>query len=380
MTLTQRATFVPFAMERWQSTWENRVRFNLSESGVHPLSIGELVDLAGIDLEALAATRLAYTQSNGTDELRAAIASLYPDAGPENVLVTVGSAEANFISSWTLVEPGDRVTVVAPTYMQTWGLAHNLGAAITPLWLDPNRDWEPDLDEIPAAIPEGTRLVVVTNPNNPTGQVLSEASREAIVARSEEVGAWLVSDEVYQGAERNGRTTRSFWGSRERVIVTNGLSKAYGLPGLRIGWIIAPSQLAEEIWSRHDYTVIAPSAASDMLARAALGVRQDLLTRTRSILNENWLLLKSGLEQWGPRLEWQEPDAGAICYVRYHDPIDSLQLAEQLRTDRSVLLVPGAHFGMPAYMRIGFGNERAELGEALAELNAGLVEAFGSTD
>jgi len=375
-----RAPFVPFAMERWQSTWENRVRFNLSESGVHPLTVGELVALAGIDLETLAETRLGYTQSNGTDALRAAIAALYRDADRNNVLVTVGSAEANFVVSWGLVEPGDRVAVLAPTYMQTWGLAHNLGATVAPFQLDPARGWEPDFDEMTAAIAPGTRLVVVTNPNNPTGHVLSEAACRSIASRAEAVGAWLLADEVYQGAERNGRTTPSFWGSYDRVVITNGLSKAYGLPGLRIGWIVAPSKLASELWTRHDYTVIAPSAASDLLAREALHVRSKLLARTRAILNENWLLLRSHLERWGPRLEWHEPDAGAICYMRYHDPIDSLVLAERLRVERNLLIVPGAHFDMPGYLRVGFGNERQELSEALAELDAGLEDSFAPAD
>lgn len=380
MANSVRAPFVPFAMERWQSTWENRVRYNLSESGVHPLSVGELVALAGIDLQTLTETRLAYTQSNGTDALRRAIAALYRDADPSNVLVTVGSAEANFVVSWRLVQHGDRVAVLAPTYMQTWGLAQNLGATVAPFRLDPARGWEPDPEEMAAAIAPGTRLVVVTNPNNPTGHVLSDATRRAIVSRAESVGAWLLADEVYQGAERNGRTTSSFWGSYDRVIVTNGLSKAYGLPGLRIGWIVAPAGLASELWSRHDYTVIAPSAASDLLARAALQVRSKVLARTRAILNENWLLLRPHLDRWGPRLEWQEPDAGAICYVRYHDPIDSLVLAERLRVERSLLIVPGAHFDMPGYLRVGFGNERDELAEALVELDAGLEDSFAPTD
>lgn len=380
MTSPTRAQFVPFAMERWQSTWENRVRYNLSESGVHPLSIGELIALAGIEVDALTATRLGYTQSNGTDALRAVIASLYRDARLENVLVTVGSAEANFVTCWRLVEPGDRVAVLVPTYMQTWGLAHNLGATVVPFRLDPAREWAPNPDEIARAIAPGTRLVVVTNPNNPTGRVLSDEVRAAIVSRAQAVGAWLLADEVYQGAERNGQTTPSFWGSYDRVVVTNGLSKAYGLPGLRIGWIVAPSELAAELWSRHDYTVIAPSAASDLLARSALKARPKLLDRTRAILNANWLLLRSHLERWEPRLAWREPDAGAICYVRYHDPIDSLELAERLRAERSLLIVPGAHFDMPGYIRVGFGNEPSELSEGLTELDRGLEEAFSPRD
>lgn len=369
-------TFAPFAMERWQSTWEHRVRYNLSESGVHPLSVGELLTLADLDPHEIVATRLGYSQSNGSDELRTAVAELYDDAAPGNVVVTVGSAEANFLVCWTLLSRGDRVVVVSPTYMQTWGLAHNFGANVVCLPLHEERGWEPDPDEIRATITPGTKLVVVTNPNNPTGHILSDAARETLLQRVGEVGAWLLADEVYQGAERNGVTTPSCWSGYARAIVTNGLSKAYGLPGLRIGWVVAPDELAERLWSRHDYTVIAPSAVSDRLARAALGVRSRILERTRAILNENYPLLARFLSTFGPRFAWREPQAGAICYVRYAADRGALDLVERLRAERSVLLVPGDHFHMPHYLRFGYGNERAELSTALEELGAGLRAEF----
>src|SRR5437667_157217 len=230
----------PLELERWQSTWENRVRYTLSESCVHPLSIQELLGLAGASAAPLLDVRLGYSQSNGTDLLRGRIAALYEGVAPEQILVTTGSAEANFVVCWRLVEPGDRVTVMLPNYLQTWGLAQNFGAQVRGFALRAEAQWEPALEEVRSAIAPGTKLVVVTNPHNPTGHVLSQEMRQAIVSRAAEVGAWLLADEVYQGAERDGATTPSFWGSYERVIVVNGLSKAYGLPGLRIGWVVAP--------------------------------------------------------------------------------------------------------------------------------------------
>ena len=263
-------TFVPFELERWQSAWENRVRINLSESGVHPLTIAELLALSGGDRDALARIPLGYSQSDGTDELREAIAALYAGASRDQVLVTTGSAEANFVACWTLLEPGDRAAVLVPTYMQTWGLAQNLGARLATFSLRPELGWEPDPEEVRRAITPDTKLVVVTNPNNPTGHVLSDAARELILERVRQSGAWLLCDEVYQGAERSGHTTPSFWGSYERVLVSNGLSKAYGLPGLRIGWLLGPGKMTEPFWRRHDYTVIGPSPLSDHLAARAL--------------------------------------------------------------------------------------------------------------
>src|SRR5437763_3098624 len=174
-------TFIPFELERWQSTWENRVRHNISESGVHPLSIGELLDLAGAKVDEFTDLRMIYSQANGTDELRRAIASLYAGARDDQVLVTVGSAEANFLVCWSLIRPGDKVVILAPTYWQTWGLSRNFGANVQPVWCEMDRGWEPPLGEIARAIPPGTPLGVVTNPASPTGRVLSDAARKESV-------------------------------------------------------------------------------------------------------------------------------------------------------------------------------------------------------
>jgi aspartate/methionine/tyrosine aminotransferase len=367
-------SFEPFAMERWQSTWENRVQYNLSESGVHPLTVAELLTLAGRSPDDLANPRLGYPQSNGSEPLRAAIAALYPGATPEHVLVTNGSAEANFCVCWHLIQPGERVAIVLPTYMQTWGLARTFGAQITPIWLREELGWQPDPAEIDLAIAPGTRLVVVTNPNNPTGAILSEQAAGRIVQCAAKVGAWLLSDEVYQGAERERAATPTAWGRAERVVVTNGLSKAYGLPGLRIGWCIAPPPLIAELWARKDYTTIGPGVISDWLATQALatGVRDRILERTRTILRANWPALERWLRACNDEFHWRAPDAGAICYARYRSNINSSALAERLRRSKSVLVVPGDQFGMDHFVRFGFGPTAADLESALARVGEAL--------
>jgi len=370
--------FVPFELERWQSTWENRVRYNLSESGVHPPSIQELLALADAAAGPLLDVRLGYSQSNGTDRLRERIARLYPGASPEQILVTTGSSEANFLICWRLLEPGDRVAVMLPNYLQTWGLAQNFGAQVRGFALQGEAGWEPAAADVEAAITPGTRLVVVTNPHNPTGHILSPAMRQLIVARAAAAGAWLLADEVYQGAERDGPTTPSFWGSYERTIVVNGLSKAYGLPGLRIGWIVGPPGVAAEAWARHDYTTIGPAGASDHLASVALEprVRDRLLERTRRILKANYPVLEAWLRGFGDTFTWHPPEAGAICLVRYRHGVDALTLVEQLRAQHGVLLVPGEHFGLARHLRFGFGEAAAHFREALAATERGLKQVF----
>ncbi len=371
--------FVTFDLERWQSTWENRVRFNLSESGVHPLSVGELLQLAGSPADALLDVRLGYSQSNGTDQLRERIAALYPGAEPEQVLVTTGSAEANYLAALRLIEPGDTVAMLLPNYLQLWGHTQNIGAVVRGFRLHEERQWAPEPAEIRAAIAPGTKLVVVTNPHNPTGHIMSADARRTIVDRAAEVGAWLLADEVYIGAEREAPITASFWGSYDRLICVAGLSKAYGLPGLRIGWLVAPKDLVADIWARHDYTTIGPAGASDRLAGIALdpAVRPRLLARTRGILQQNYPVLETWLRSFGDTFAWVPPQAGAICFARYRPKVNGEDLVERVRAAQSVLLVPGDHFGMPGYLRFGFGNEAAELREALAATAAGLRRAFG---
>ena len=371
--------FFPFELERWQSTWENRVRFNLSESGVHPLSVGELLDLAAETADRLKAVRLGYSQSNGTDLLRERIAALYPGASPDHVLVTTGSSEANFVTCWRLIEPGDKVTVQAPNYLQTNGLARNFGANVTEYHLREELGWEPDPDEIARAIVPGTKLVVVTNPHNPSGHVLSNEARLAIITAADMTGAWILADEVYQGAERDGKTTRSLWGSYDKLVIVNGLSKAYGLPGLRIGWIISTPQLSAEAWERHDYTTIGPSGATDHLATVALdpAVRPKIIARTRQILNTNYPIIEAWLKSFGGAFSWKPPEAGAICFARYHSALSGPELVERIRASQDALLVPGEHFGVPGYIRFGYGNHREELEAALARVAQGLRPLLG---
>jgi len=345
-----------FEMERWQSQWENVVEYNLAESGVDPLTVEEL--LGGPEaVQELGRRPMLYNQGNGTPELRDLIAATYRGAKRENVLVTHGTCEANYLAIWRLVEPGDDVVAMLPNYMQIPGLARGFGARVTPFHLREDRGWTPDLDELNRAVTPRTKLIAVCNPNNPTGSVLSEAAMDAIVAVARRAGAWLLADEVYQGAERSGVTTPSFWGRYEKVIVNNGLSKAYGLPGLRIGWTVAPADLIFELWSYKDYTTIASSVLSDLLARRALepARRERIFARTRSILERNYPLLEAWIEGHGADFSLVPPAAGAIAYLRYRHRINSSQLMERCIREQSLLIVPGDHFGMDGFIRLNYG-------------------------
>jgi len=368
--------FQPFVMERWQSTWENRVEHNLSESGVHPLTVAELLGMAG---ESIDDTLLGYGQSNGSDPLRETIAGMYTGATADNVCVGNGSAEINFVTLWTLLEPGTSAAIVSPTYMQSAGLARNMGVEVREIRLREESGWQPDPTGIADAVRDDTRVVVVTNPGNPTATLLSDEARGAIIDAAGRVGAWILADEVYAGAELDGPPTPSFHGSYDRVVATGSLSKAYGLPGLRIGWAVAPPAMAGRIWARKDYTTIGPGDLTDRLATIALSptVRPKILDRTRARIRAGWEITREWFDEQGC-FAYTPPGAGAICWARYDLPLSSSELAERLRVEKDVLIVPGDHFELGPFVRIGFGLPEHELRDALGRVGELIGELSGA--
>jgi aspartate/methionine/tyrosine aminotransferase len=353
-------------MERMQSTWENLVEYDLSESGVRPLTLRELMEM-GFDLDAFLDVPLGYSQSNGTIELRETLAQFYPGATIDHIEVTNGTSEANYLVALSQIRPGDGFALEVPNYMQLWGIPQSLNAQVSTFSLRLDRAWEPDWEEFERAVVPGTRMVYVSNPNNPTGAVLSENSMQRIVARCESVGAWLLADEVYRGAEVSGPLGISFWGMSDRVIVTSGLSKAWGIPGVRIGWIVGPKDLIAECWAQHDSLTICPGKLSDRLARVAVAPtnREKCFARTRAVVTHNLDLARRWVHSFNGFLEWREPQAGAIALIKYPARIPSIELCERIRARQNTLIVPGKHLGIEGFVRIWLGANEQYLCEGL---------------
>lgn len=365
-----------FELERVQSLWENRVEYNLTESGVHPYTLNELLGETGA--AALADVRLGYGQTNGSVPLREAIAALYPGAGSDNVVVTNGSAEANFVAAWSSLDRDDEMLYMVPNYLQIRGISRAMGVTVRPLELRAELGWQPDLDELETLVTPRTKVIAVCNPNNPTGMTLSDEAMEAIVAAAHRCGAWLLVDEVYRGAELDGKDTASAWGAYDRVVITGGLSKAYALPGLRIGWLVGPEAFIEGAWARTDYTSIAPGILSDEVAQRALSpeLRARILERNRGLLRENLTDLREWLSAQPVEMNLTAPKAGGMAFVHYDLPMGSTELTTRLREEKSVLIVAGDCFGMDGYLRIGFGAEPSYLHAGLdrfGEFLKGLV-------
>jgi aspartate/methionine/tyrosine aminotransferase len=349
-----------FRMERTQCLYEHEVEFNLSESGVLPLRVEEILGGTRAAAEFLSLS-LKYPESDGSHELRENIAAWY-GATSEHVLVTNGGSEANFTALWGLLEKGDHAAVMLPNYLQAWGLSRAYADKTTAFHLTEQREngklrWALDVDSLRRAVNKKTKLIVVTNPNNPTGAVLDEEEMAEILGVARKANAWLIVDEIYRGAEVGGLLSPTFWGRYDKVIITSGLSKAFGLPGLRIGWIVAPPKTIAKLCTYRDYTTLTPTMLSDRLARMVMEptCREKTLERTRAIIRRNLPKLEAWIHSHNDVLTYIPPVAGAITYFKYKLPITSTKLFDKLREERSVLITPGDHFGGGRYIRCGFG-------------------------
>jgi aspartate/methionine/tyrosine aminotransferase len=367
----------PFEMERMQSRYWHEVEFDLSESGVLPLAIDELLG-DRLDPQVFLSTRLGYPLSEGSEVTREAISRWYEGADVRNVTVMNGGSEANHLALWTLLEPGDRLAFMIPNYLQGWGLGRHYGEGTDVFGLKRTGDrWALDVDELNAAITDATKVVMVCNPNNPTGHVLTSEEMDAVIAAADRVGAWLVCDEIYRGAEVDGEhSSPTFWGRYDKVVVTSGLSKAFAMPGLRIGWVVAPEALIHDIWVRHDYTTLTPGMVSDVLAGVAMQPQNRwwILARTRSIIRKNLPQLEDWLGTHADIFRYVRPIAGAITYVEYDLPVTSSELTERIRAEQSVLLVPGDMFGLGAGIRFGYGFDIEHTLKGLARVDEVLAD------
>ena len=358
-----------FTLERIQSLYENTVELNLSDSGVHPMSLRDL--LTDDDLNEVQSLELGYGWTNGEVSLRETIADLYVGRGADDIIVTNGSAEANFLMVMSLLDKGDEIVVLTPNYLQIFGWARALGVEVKVVEHDGDNDWQPDLTALEAAVTPATKLITICHPNNPTGAVLNAEGMRKVVDIAAKHGAYLHADEVYKGSELDGLECESFADLYDNAIVTNGLSKAMALPGLRIGWLAGKADDIYRAWQRKDYTSITTSAISEYVAERVLkpALRRKVLDRSKSILNENLALLSGWIDANADRVSLIPPKAGGMAFVRYHFEANSTELVHRLREEKGVLLLPGDVYGMDGYFRVGIGSPKSHLEPGLERIS-----------
>lgn len=360
----------PFEVEEWMNKYEDDAKYNIAETCVESLKVGELLDIAGVDRDEffgkLAETKLTYGAIPGSMELRDEIAKLYhKKKTTDNVIITNGGIGANFLSLFTLVRPGDEVVALYPTYQQLYSLPESLGAKVRRLRLEPEEGFMPDMHKLSSLVKSNTRAIVINTPNNPTGACFSEKIMSEIAEIADKVGAWVVSDEVYRGLEHEGSySIPSIADIYEKGVSTSSMSKVYSLAGLRIGWVAANEKFIRDCFKHRDYNIISCGMIDDALALIALKTKEQILSRNMNIVMEN----KKILIDWVNKtkgLSFVVPNAGTTALVKYDYDMGSEELCRRMFEYNGAFVVPGSCFEFENHFRVGYAPKKEVLTEGL---------------
>jgi aspartate/methionine/tyrosine aminotransferase len=356
-----------FALERYFARWEFAVRYVLCASDAETLSMTELLALADDDGQRRwSELRLGYTESLGLPALRAEIATLYPGLEPDDVVTFAGAEEAVFLAMHALLDPTSHAVVVRPAYQSLYDVGRSIGASVTLVPLDP-RDWSLDVEAVAASMQPNTKVIVVNSPHNPTGAQLTPVQFERLVAIAELHGAHLFSDEVYRFMEHSAPRLPTAAERSTRGVSLGVMSKAFGLAGLRIGWIATrDAELRARVARLKDYTTICSSAPSEVLALIALRARDHVLARTNAIVRDNLEELDAFFARRGDLFSWVRPKAGPVGFPSLLSG-DVDDFAARLVEREGVLILPASRFDYPGnHFRLGFG--RRDMPEALKRM------------
>jgi aspartate/methionine/tyrosine aminotransferase len=362
----------PFRIERFYAQYEHSTRFMLSSSDCESRTIAELLELEPDAHERLLACWCGYTESPGAPALRQAIASLYERTAAEEVVVTSCAEEGIFLLYHALLRPGDHAIVETPCYESALQLARSTGADVSE-WRRRYEDgWAHDLDALAGLIRPATRLIYLNQPHNPTGTLMARPVFEQVIELARAHGLVVFSDEVYRELEHDpADRLPAACDEYERAVSLGSISKSYGLPGLRIGWIATrDGALRDAVSALKDYTTICSSAPSELLTALALRNRRVLLDRNLAIVRRNLPLLDGFFKRHAGTFEWVRPTASPIGFPRVRGISDVARYCARL-AGIGVLLLPGSVYDQPEHVRIGFG--RANMPDALSLLEASLA-------
>lgn len=367
---------------------ENNCKYNIAETCCASISIDQLRELSEDKTREVFNTSkpLTYGAIRGSDELRNNLARLYSakvttPLSPDNILTTPGAIQANYLTTYALVGEGDHVICHYPTYQSLYEVPKQMGAVVD-LWKGkPENDWVPSIDDLKALIKPNTKLIIINNPNNPTGAILKKSFLEEIIAVAAEKNILILSDEVYRPIFHSiSPLDKDFPPSLlsmgyKNVIVTGSMSKAYSLAGIRIGWIASRNQeLIEKIASARHYTTISVSYMDEQVAAYALSSAtvHGLLARNIQLAKTNMALLEKFVVKNEDECEWVKPVAGTTAFIKFHregKPVDSRDLCKKLLEKTGVMFTPGDCFGeeWKGYVRIGFVNSTEIIEQGLNE-------------
>lgn len=367
--------------EEWQNVLEKHVDYNICESMVAAFTPHELYainpDEAKDLREHLEGDLLNYGWIEGSAKFKEGIARQYQADVPEDhILQTNGGTGANFNTLYSLIEPGDHVIIESPAYEPLEVLARNLGAEVE-LWpLREENDWQPNIAELEKIVRPDTKAIIVVNASNPLGVVLERPLLEQVVEVARSVGAYVMCDEAFRPFDTSLDYCSLIDLGYEKSIVTCTLSKAYSLPGIRIGWVVADDEIADRIRHLRDYTCVSCGVQNDLLATFALDNRDAIFDRNSKIVFGNLAIVDEWLKTQ-PHVRWAVRPRGVTTgYLRIDMPENDRDFCLRLAEERKTLVIPGSCFDLPTGARLGYcAHEHVlraglkRLGEALAELD-----------
>ena len=361
----------PFLLERWMTRHETNVQFDIAESGILPLTTNDLLDFEApgeraATLERLLATPLGYSEACGTKELRDMLAATYTRGDASHILVTTGAIEANYLLYNVLLEAGDHVIAPFPAYQQLYEVPRAIGCDVSLWHVGPETGYRYDVDALEKLVTSKTKLIVVNTPHNPTGAMLSPSDAARVSALAASVGATVIGDEAYRWLDVPGGEPFAgpMFDRGEHGISVGTLSKPFGLPGLRIGWIAASPEIIERCWGMRDYITLSPGKLNDALARLGLKHREAIVRRNTRIIETNLKAAATWIAD-RPYLSWTPPRGGLLALIKYDRDVPSLELADRLAIEQSVMLAPGSAFGYEHHLRMGIGQRPEIFAEGL---------------
>lgn len=365
-----------FGVESWLNDHEREATTDISQSSVVALTMAEIAAMDGQKGQAfyqqLNQARLDYGWIEGSPTFKALVSDLYQQVPGENVLQTNGATGANYLAIYSLINPGDHVIALYPTYQQLYDIPRSLGATVDYWHVREDREWLPDIAELRRLIRPDTKMILLNNAMNPTGGLMDKALLSAVVDLAREVGAYVLADEVYQPLD--GTPFTSIADLYEHGIAVNSLSKTYSAPGVRIGWVATPdSAVADQFRKYRDYTMICGGVVNDQLAVLILKHRQQIWARNRAIVVRNRAIVRDWIAQQ-PRVSLIMPKGISVACIKLDLPMDDESFCLHLLRDTGVLLVPGSRFDLPGHARLGYCTDTATLKRGLRLLGDYLAQ------
>lgn len=370
---------VPAHLEYWMRDYYFNTEIDLGGSGVENFSFGELRQLFNITTDDLDRIVFRDSWTLGGPDLRTAIGNRWANGNAERVMATNGSSESIYLTMHSLLEPGDEVVVLDPAYQQLFSIAESIGCNLKRWRLRFENSFRPDLRKARNLIGPQTRMIVVNFPHNPTGASLTPAEQDELLELAADAGAYLVWDAAFAELTYDGPVLPELGERYDRSLTLGTLSKAYGLPGLRVGWCLAAPDVLERLVRLRDYTTLALSPLVEYVATRAIENGDLLLQPRLAQARHNLELFLAWANRHREFVSVVRPQGGVCVFMRMHGVGDIEDFCRQLAEKYSVLLVPGTSFGNPGHVRLGFGCSTTELTEALSRLSAHFHTYRGST-